>query len=161
MKTNLITILALSVTFLAGTVSAQTVSATATPVPAQPAATAPVAPAPSQTVYTRRLPTAAELSAAAAAQGLTVERIEQSATVVTAVYRNANGQYTSVAYLPLPGTAPAAPAQAAPPSTVYVETAPRVVYYEDYPPYYVYPRYWYPPVSVGIGFGFRGGFHHR
>ena len=50
--------------------------------------------------------------------------------------------------------------------TVYYAPAPapRVVYYDDYSSRYYYslpyPRYYYPPVSIGLGFGFRsGGFH--
>jgi hypothetical protein len=117
-----------------------------------------------QTVYTPQLPSAAELTNAAAAQGLTVERIVQTSTQVIAFYRNASGQATTVAYQSLPpAVAPAAPAPTAPPAvvvtspprTVVYETAPRVVYYND--PYY-YPRVWYPPVSLNFGFGYRS-FH--
>lgn len=122
-----------------------------------------------QTVYTPQLPSAAELTGAAAAQGLTVERIVQTSTQVIAFYRNASGQATTVAYQSLPpAVAPAAPAPAAqpavvvtsPPRTVVYETAPRVVYYND--PYY-YPRVWYPPVSFNFGIGYRsfhGHGHH-
>lgn len=131
---------------------------------------------PTQIVYTPKLPTAAELTNAAAAQGYTVERIVTTANQVVAFYRTSNGQATTVAYQALPpsGTtttaAPvtAAPAPAvvvtAPPPTVVYETAPRVVYY-DYP--YYYGPVWYPSVSVGFGFRsyhggyFRGGFRHR
>lgn len=40
--------------------------------------------------------------------------------------------------------------------------APRPVY--AYPPVYVQDPYWYPPVSIGLGFSFGrswGGHHHR
>ncbi|MET0980458.1 MAG: hypothetical protein ABWY02_00010 [Telluria sp.] len=40
--------------------------------------------------------------------------------------------------------------------------APRPVY--GYPPVYVQDPYWYPPVSIGLGFSFgnsRGGHHHH
>lgn len=142
--------------------------------PAPVAAPAAAAPAPTQIVYTPKLPTAQELTDAAAAQGMTVERISQTSLQVIAFYRNANGQPVTVAYQALPPTgvaqtpAPTQPAPAvvvtAPPPTVVYETAPRVVYYET--PAYYYPRYYYPPVSLSFGFGYRGGYygghhHHR
>jgi hypothetical protein len=121
-----------------------------------------------QTVYGQRLPSVDELSNAAAAQGLSVVRIEKSASQMTATYKYPDGRTNTVAYLLLPG-APGGPAQVVSPTSAppagYYESAPRVVYYEDYGPvYYGYPRYWYPPVSIGLGFGFhgggyRGGFH--
>jgi hypothetical protein len=137
-----------------------------------------------QIVYAPKLPTAAELTNAASAQGYTVERIVQTATQVIAFYRNASGQPVTVAYQSLPpsGTVPtptAAPAPVvvtSPPPTIVYETAPRVIYYDYpvYPAYYpYYPRVWYPPVSFSFGFGYHsfhgggyrghhGGFHgHR
>jgi hypothetical protein len=150
--------------------SAPVVIATpSTPAPtiAAPMASAPAA-APNQIVYTPRLPTAAELTSAAAAQGLGVERIEQSPTQVVAVYKTSNGQTNTVAYQTLPPAGTAAPATnyvttAPAPTVVYEQPAPRVVYYNDYnddPFYYPYsPRVWYPPVSVRLGFGFGGHFH--
>lgn len=175
MKTKLISCFVISFAALAGSVSAQTVQ-NATPAPANSAPAPTVAPAsaPDQTVYAQRLPNVNELSSAAAAQGRTVERIEQNASQVTVVYKSANGQTTTVAYFllpnatgasPAPVAAPTAPAPTviypAAPSTVYYEPAPRVIYYDDYAPrYYSSPSYWYPPVSIGLGFGFRsGGFH--
>src|SRR5471032_623766 len=101
MKTKLIASFLLSAAFVAGVARAQVVSAAA-PAPA-------VAPAaaltPNQTVYAPRLPGVNELTNIAAAQGLAVERIEQTASQVTVVYRSANGQMTTVAYLLLPGAA--------------------------------------------------------
>jgi hypothetical protein len=155
-----------------------------TVVPAAPAVSAAPTPAPSQIVYTPRLPTAAELTSAAAAQNLSVERIDQTATQITAVYKNGNGQVSTVAYQTLPPAGTSAPnyaTTAAPnyvtttppavvvttpaPAVVYEQPAPSVYYYDD--PFY-YPRVWYPPVSLRFGFGFghfshfygRGGFHH-
>lgn len=133
----------------------------------------------SQTVYTPQLPSPAELTAAAAAQGLTVERIVQTSTQLIAFYRNASGQAVTVAYQSLPPAVAAAttstvPAPAprvvvvSPPPAVVYETAPRVIYYEPSP--YYYPGIWYPPVSFSFGFGYRsfhgggyhrGGFRHR
>jgi hypothetical protein len=133
-----------------------------------------------QIVYTPQLPTAAEITNAAAAQGLTVERLVQTSNQVIAFYRTGSGQAMNVAYQSLPpaGSAVATPTPApavvvtsppptvvaAPPRTVVYEPAPRVIYY-DYPSYY-YPRVWYPPVSFNVGFGYHrfhhgGGFHHH
>lgn len=140
--------------------------------PTQTQSSSPVA-APAETrinqiVYQPRLPSPAELTTAAAAQGLTVERIVQSANQVVAAYRNVSGQLFTVAYQTLPPSGAASGAtvvlaspdpavvHVAPPPAVY-ETAPRVIYY-DAPDYYYYPRYYYPPVSFGFGFGYRS-FH--
>lgn len=128
------------------------------------------APAPSQVIYSPRLPSAAELTNVASAQGLAVEQITQTSSQVTAVYKNAAGQLSTVAYQLLPtATAPATTVvtPSAPPTVVY-QTAPRVVYYRSYDPYYYdpfWPRY-YPPVSLSFGFGYsrgwggHGHYHH-
>ena len=136
-----------------------------TVVSAPQAAPAPVA-APAQTVYTPRLPTANDLTNAAAAQGISVERIEQGANQVVATYRYANGQTSTVVYQALPPAgAPAATVQTqvvqAPPPAVVYEQAPRTVYVEEYygPRYYPYPYAYYPPVSLSFGFGYRGGYY--
>lgn len=144
-------------------VSSATPNSAAPTVVQAPAATA----APTsvtQIVYMPQLPNPADLTNAAAAQGLTVERIVQTSNQVIAFYRNASGQATSVAYQSLPPVGVAAtPAPApnvvvtSPPPTVVYETAPRVVYY-DYPAYY-YPRVWYPPVSFNFGFGYHRGYY--
>ena len=139
-------------------VTAPAPSPTVAPAPA-PAADSPAVatPAParaqlSQMVYARQLPSAAELTTAATAQGFSVERITQTATEVVATYRNTAGQLTVVAYRVMPPNAASAPAPA------MYETSPRVVYYD-------YPDYYYPRSFVGVGFGrhgFRGGhFRHR
>src|SRR4051812_19327768 len=49
-----------------------------------------------QLVYVPRLPTAQELTNAAAAQGRTIERIEQNNAQITLITRDANGQLNSV-----------------------------------------------------------------
>ncbi|HWB98063.1 MAG TPA: hypothetical protein VG672_15220 [Bryobacteraceae bacterium] len=123
----------------------------------------PAAPsAPTEVVYVPQLPTAADLTKAAQAQNVTVERIDQTATQITAVYKYSNGQETTVSYQPLSAAGAAGvpvPATAAPATTTtstVVYTAPG--YYYDYGPYY-YPWGWYPPVTVGIGLGFHSGFH--
>eukprot|EP01012_Entosiphon_sulcatum_P023914 TRINITY_DN29052_c0_g1_i1.p1 TRINITY_DN29052_c0_g1~~TRINITY_DN29052_c0_g1_i1.p1 ORF type:complete len:231 (+),score=8.60 TRINITY_DN29052_c0_g1_i1:257-949(+) len=177
MKTKLYTCFMFSSALMAGSALAQTTSAVATPpapAPTQPTVTPtePMAPATvNQTVYGQRLPTVDELSNAAAAQGLTVVRIEKTATQITATYRYPSGQVNTVAYLVLANgsTAPAqvvSPTSPPPPTVYYYNTAPtRVVYYDDCVPaayYYGYPRYWYPSFSVGLGFrggGYYGGYH--
>lgn len=141
--------------------------------PAPQIADAPMAAAPNQVIYSPRLPSADELTKAAAAQGVNVDRITQTASQVTVTYRYSNGQINTVAYQLLPNgtsTAPAATTtttvvQQPAPAVVYAPP-PRVVYYEE-PAYYPYPRYYYPPVSLSFGFGYRhfgggyGGFHHH
>ena len=173
MNTKLLFTTVLGATALA-VAHAQQPATPTTPAPtvvsAPPAAPA----APAQTVYTPRLPTANDLTNAAAAQGITVERIEQGASQVTATYRYANGQTNTVVYQVLPPAgAPAATAQTqvvqGPPPAVVYEQAPRTVYVEEYygPRYYPYPYAYYPPVSLHLGFGYGyrggyyGGFHHR
>lgn len=148
---------------------APAVVSTATPnAPAPTVVQAPAAAAAptsvTQIVYMPQLPSAADLTNAANAQGLTLERIVQTSTQVVAFYRNASGQATTVAYQSLPPAAAApAPAPApnvvvtSPPPTVVYETAPRVIYYDS--PGYYYPRVWYPPVSFNFGFGYHQGYH--
>lgn len=150
--------------------TAAQIAAPSTPAPAvqqavpQQAQVAQVAPAPNQIIYAPRLPNPSELTAAAAAQGMAVEQINQSATQVTVVYRSASGQTNTVAYQLLPtATAPTTTVVVQNPApTVVYETSPRVVYYDRYDPYY-YPRYYYPPVSLSLGFGYYrgwgGGYH--
>ncbi len=150
-----------------------TTSSTSPTAPAPTASAAPTAPmaatAPAgvtQIVYTPQLPSVAELTNAAAAQGFTIERVVQTAHQTIAFYRTAQGQATTVAYQTLPpGTGVAAPSappptvvMAQPAPTVVYRTAPRVVYYDS--PSYYYPQVWYPPVSLSFGIGYRGGFHH-
>lgn len=160
--------------FLTG-LHAQESAPVAAPTSPAPAVAAPApavaAPAPNQVIYSPRLPSAAELTNAAAAQGVSVERIDQTNTQITVTYRYSNGQANTVAYQLLPATSTPAPQQqtvvqtAPAPAVVYTQP-PRVVYYEEpvYYPRYYYP--YYPPVSLSFGFGYRhfggGGFHrHR
>lgn len=154
------------------------------PAPAAATAANQSLPAPDQTVYAPRLPTVPELANAASAQGLSIVQIVQTSTQITAVYRSANGQTTTVAYQLLPGatasdttTTAATTTVMAPSTTVVVpnqaptviyETTPNVIYYDSYRSYpsYYYP--YYPPVSLSLGFGYyrgwggggHGGFHH-
>ena len=139
------------------------------PVSPSPSVAPTVAPStavtPNQVVYAQRLPSVTELTNAAAAQGLTIDKIEQTSTQITAVYRYGNGQINAVAYLLLPTAGAAAssvPTPSTPAPAVVYQAEPRVAYYDDnygYWPGY-YPYYWYPPVSfrVGLGFGYHYGF---
>ncbi len=124
----------------------------------------------SRVIYTPQLPSAQELTNAAAAQGATIERMDQTGNQITVTYRTNSGQQTVVAYQVLPtagngavtnGTTVVTPTSAAP-SVVY--SSPTVVYTDPYYGYgYGYPYYgygWGFPVSVGIGFGFHGGGFH-
>lgn len=119
----------------------------------------PAAPAsPNEVVYVPQLPSAAELTKAAAAQNITIERIDQTSSQIVVTYKYPTGQENTVAYEPLSSAsgvaAPASSTTAAPASstTTVVYSAPYYTY-----PYYPYYWGWYPPVAVGIGFGFHGG----
>jgi len=121
---------------------------------------------PNQIVYAQRLPSVTELTNAAAAQGLAIEKIEQTSTQITVVYRYGNGQINAVAYLLLPGAGvPASPiaTPTTPAPAVVYQAEPRVAYYDDNYDYWpgYYPYYWYPPVSFrfGLGFGYHYGYH--
>ncbi len=142
-------------------------------------------PAPNRIIYGPRLPSAQELSNAAAAQGLSIDRLEQNSDRVTVVYRSNNGQTNTVAYEVLPAangsgtggvttgaitpsgtaiatTTPAPVVVGSSAPTVVYQSSPSVVYYDS--PIYD-PWYYYPPVAVGIGFGYyhgwgwHGGWH--
>ena len=132
----------------------------------------PGAATPNEVVYVPQLPSAPDLTKAATAQGVTVTQIEQTSTQVTVTYKYPNGAVNIVSYQPLasadsamavaPASVPMpsspAPAVAAGSTVVYTTTT-APAYYYDYPyPYYgYYPYGWYPPVSIGLGFGFHGG----
>ncbi|PTX97823.1 hypothetical protein DB354_05975 [Opitutus sp. ER46] len=126
-----------------------------------------VAPTPNEVIYSPRLPSVAELTNVAAAQGLSIEQINQTATQITVVHKNASGQLTTVAYQLLPTAAPQVATQQtvvvpAPAPTVIYQSAPRTVIYESYDPFP--PSYYYPPVSLNFGFGYYrgwGGHHHH
>jgi hypothetical protein len=135
------------------------------PVPAELAAPAPTLndPAqplrPTQLVYAPRLPTVQELSDVAKARGYTVERIEQSAAQVVVAYRLPDGRSSVIGYVLLANTGAAAAPVVSPAPVVVYEPSPRVVYYSSY----YDPWYYYPPVTLGLGFGighgFYGGYH--
>ena len=154
-----LTVSVLAVALSAAGVVAQTSEPTAPPAAASPAAPAP---APDQVIYIPRLPSPAEITSAAAAQGLTIAQIAQSASQITVIYKRADGSISTVAYQLLPAAGTPATATAAtttvvtaPPTTV-VYASPAPVYYYD--PFYYNPWPWFGPVAVDLGFGF--GFHH-
>ena len=130
--------------------------------------------APTELVYLSQLPTPASLMQTAAAEGLTVTKIDQvnGETIVT--YKYPDGRINTVSYQLLPAgeagataTVPATTAvpvpTAAPTTTVVYQTASPDVYYAPY--YYAngpayYPWGWYAPVGISLGFGFgHGGYH--
>ncbi len=173
MNSKIVTALVLGAASLAVSARGQIPTSTEAP-PATPAvapsvaqtAPTPAAKAPNQIVYAPRLPSVADLTNAAAAQGATIERIEQTSALITVVYKYANGQFNTVAYQLLPSSGGASSALSAPGSpapVVVYQQAPRVVYYDSFGPGYYYDPYyyWYPPVSVRLGFGYRSGGHHR
>jgi hypothetical protein len=121
-------------------------------------------PAPTELVYLPQLPTVAMLIANAKAEGATIVKIDQKGSQTDVTYKDANGQVNVVSYQLLPA-AEAGAAQATagapvptPPPTVVYRAGPQPIYYGD--PYYYgdyYPYYWWPAVSVGLGFGWYHG----
>lgn len=138
---------------------------------------------PDRIVYSGQLPSVAQLTQTARAQGLTIAAITQTAAEIAVTYRLQDNSTRTVSYQLLPtnddGTAVVEPAPATvvttpAPEPVQVveeaEPAPTVVYrYRYYDPYDYDPFYWSPaPVSVHLGFGFGGHYryggghcHHR
>ena len=159
-----------------------------TPAPA-PVTEAPASPAPSRIIYAPRLPSVPELMNVAAAQGLSVERVDQTANQITVTYKS-GGQLSTVVYNLLPGVAtattsapaPDAPTLAQATTTVQVAApvqqgttvisttpAPVVVYQQPAPTYYAAPAYYpyYDPyypwgyyAPVALSFGFGYYYGH-
>jgi hypothetical protein len=135
-------------------------------------------PRPERIIYSSQLPSAAQLTQAAQAQGLAVATINQTASEITVTYRLQDNSSRTISYQLLPAAEAsestpvvAAPVQTqAPVQVVEMEPAPTVVY-RYYDPYYYDPFYWSrAPISVNLGFGwgYRGGYygghrwgHHR
>jgi len=170
MKTNpCFAAVVLTTALLAPGTVAQTSTPT-TPPAAAPTVASPM-PTPNAIVYIPQLPTPAELANAAAAQGLSIEKIVQTSAQIIVVYKYGNGQTNTVAYqlLPVAGAAPTVPVPAATTTVVPVATT-TVVYAQPAPAYYYYDPYYYPwswpwfaPISlgIGVGYGYHGyGFHH-
>ncbi len=145
----------------------------AAPVEAAPAITE--TPHPDRIIYSGQLPSVAQLTQTAKAQGLTVASITQTASEVAVTYRLQDNSTRTVSYQLLPTNADGTAAVEPPPGNVAVavtpapvqvvevtEPAPTVVYrYRYYDPFYYDPFYWGPraPVSVQLGFGFGGHRH--
>ena len=109
-------------------------------------------PAPDQIVHAHQLPSVADLTKAATAQGITITQIVQSAGEISVRYQLANGQTRTVLYRLLSSEAPPT---AVAPTVVYVEPPAGYYYYRD--PFY--PDYWYPPFSLRLGLGYGYGYH--
>ncbi len=169
MKTNVMFTAAVFATaFFATGAAAQTTAPTVSQTPPPIAAVSPASPmpTPNSIIYIPRLPTPVELSNVAAAQGLSIEKMEQTVDHITVVYRYADGQINTVAYQLLPTAGAGTPAPAA--TTTVVPAATTTVVY-PVPSYYYYDPFYYPwawpwfgPVSfhVGVGYSyghFRGG----
>jgi len=144
-------------------------------------------PAPNEVIYLPQIPTVADLASGAAARGLTVVSIQQTAGEEIATYRLPNGQTNIVAYqalpaagsaetaaAPTPAAAPsgqpptpaAAPGQAAivtpatpAPAVVYQPAAPDYAY--GYPYDYYYPWGWYGGPYYGYSYGYGVGIGFR
>lgn len=127
---------------------------------------------PDRIVYSPQLPSVAQLTQTAQAQGLTIANITQTAAEIAVTYRLQDGSTRTVSYQPLPlnadGTAAVAPAPntvvtPAPVQVVEVPPpAPRVVYrYRYYDPFYDDPFYWGRPAPVSLHLGFGFGSHYR
>jgi len=137
------------------------------------------APAPTEVDYVNQLPDPNALANTVGPEGTKVSKIVQTASEITVTYSYSNGQAYAVTYRLLPpagskATTPAVTASTVPapstpaPTPVYYETSPGyTVVYEQPAPVYYYPAYygyyypWYSPVSVHLGFGFRGGWGFR
>jgi hypothetical protein len=130
-----------------------------TPPPPPPAA----APEPVQVdglIHVQQLPTAAQLTRDADAEGMTITRMDQLSDRIIVTYRYASGNTRTFAYTTTLPTDPdkeiartPVPAPAPAPSYTVVYTEPAPVYY--YPRYVrSYDPYWpRSSVSIGIGFG--------
>ena len=163
MNTKALTALVLSSGLFTAVSFAQTPSNVA---PAAPSASA-AAVAPDQIIYAPQLPNVGTLTNAAAAQGLAIKQISQTDREIEVTYQLGTGQTRTISYqlLPANGASPSGsvapsaaviPAPSTAPTVVYAVTDPYPYYY-GYGPYY--SGYWYPPVSVrlGFGWGYRGG----
>ena len=129
-------------------------------------------------VFVAQLPTPAQLMKDAEAEGVTVDRIEQTDARVLATYKYANGSTRTYAYqllsaagdVPAPTSNIASISNAAPPAAVVYSEPQRVYYYDDSPRYVRYyddPWDFWGPVALGVGLGFTfsdhghysGGYH--
>lgn len=169
MNTKSVSIFALGAAALVGAASACAADApSAAPSSGEPEIVAPAVP-PDRIIYSGQLPSVAQLTQTAQAQGLTIANISQTARDITVTYRLANNSTRTISYQLLPDAGAAVMTEPAPtvvqsaPATVQVveyTPPPPTVIYRTYDPYYYDPFYWpRVPVSVNLGFGwgFRGG----
>jgi hypothetical protein len=160
MKTNSILTAIVLTTTLATTAAIAQPTSPAIP-EAAPAVVVNPTPTPNQVIYLPQLPNPTALANAAAAQGVSVEQINQMSNQITVVYKYSNGQTNTICYQLL-SAAVAAPAiagpttAAVPAQTTVIYGTPAPAYYYD--PYY-YPWPWFAPVAVSLGFGFHGGYY--
>ncbi|MDB6115036.1 MAG: hypothetical protein JWQ62_1981 [Lacunisphaera sp.] len=160
----------------------------AQPAPSTPAAASSAAATPARidgNVFVAQLPTPTQLMKDAEAEGVTVDRIEQTDARLLATYKYSNGSTRTYAYqlLSTAGDVPAPPSNiasisnATPPAAVVYSEPTRVYYSEPQRSYYYdsprYVRYYddpwdfWGPVAVGVGLGFAfsdhghysGGYH--
>ena len=163
MKTSLVLFpLALAATVAGRAQSPAAIATPSTPAPS-PVATSPaLASAANRIIYAPRLPTAAELTAVAAAQNLVIAKIEVAPTQVYVTWQAEGAAATTVVYRLLSSVDASAPEAVSRPAL-------RAIYYDDFPGYYGYPAYYgYPgyyryPYGYGPGFpsislGFHAGF---
>lgn len=109
-------------------------------------------------IHVQKLPTPAQITSDAEAEGMTVTRMEQLADRIVVTYRYASGNTRTFAYTTTLPTDPdkevagVAPPPAAPaPSYTVIYTEPAPVYY--YPRYVrTYDPYW-PATTFSFGFG--------
>lgn len=129
-------------------------SSTTAPKSPAPAANSETTSAPHRIIYIQRLPTAADLTAVAAAQKLVISKIEIAATQVNVAWHAADSPTTVVSYRLLSSinTASHDKVRRGPPGPIFYEPY--------YPRYYGYP-YGYSAFSVGFRGGFGGGFGGR
>jgi len=161
-----------------------TAPAAAAPAPAKPdaAPTGSDLPPVNHLVYLAKLPSPASLMKEAAAQGLTIARIDRTDDSIIVTYKYADGHTDTTGYTtldaatttesPAVAATPAAPAPGTPVTTTVLAGQPApgytVVSYQPAPVYYG-PRYYYDdpfwaPLALGVGLGFivggHGGYYH-
>src|SRR4051812_8280061 len=137
---------------------------TANPPPSTPVA-APASTPVDGLIHVQKLPTSAQLTADAEAEGMTVTRMDQYSDRIIVTYRYASGNTRTFAYTTTLPENPETTTNSAPATTVSTAPAPNytVVYSEPAPVYY-YPRYSYDPywpstsLAIGLGFGFGRGY---
>lgn len=137
--------------------------------PADRENTRPVASAPVDgLIHVQQLPTAAQLTRDADAEGMTITRMDQSTDRIVVTYRYASGNTRTFAYTTVLPEDPDTQV-GAPPAMPSPEPAPRyeVIYSEPPPPVYYTTRYYSPryydpypfgsSLSIGLGFGHTWG----